>query len=1284
MLEFLRVTIIIMAIFLVVVTLGIFVLTVTKFWKSRRLFKSSFNSTFKTLLSTTTIVLFYGLSFSIIGGTINAEKRISTQLTTLTKGNNLFLSSSSLDSITNFKGEHEEIQVKDDYTLFISRYFNNNLSKPKLLMELEGLKIISSTGLFSYSDLKNLNWTYQLSHYWTNTASEEGYQYVGLNNINIFKMTRDYLKADSSGKLEINPYDDKYLFGYDEKSGEIKNPDYRKSNILQDSNVAGKDSQLYINDFQVMDGNINDVYANNKVRGPNEDYDVNIAIGYDWAKFNHKKVGDIIELPMEFSTPLKGKIVATVRAPQFTFPSFSFLKPIPNTHKQTYIFLDTKTFLEQFGDIADSTIYLGFSDLYEDIESYSDFTSSYIKKRIRNYNVVLTSIISQSFNNVNLKELSNISGGQTSLRANMSFKQLKLMKVLDYFLLTLFITITIFILVVLLKKRVRSMAPEIGTLKALGWTDNRIAVTFISFPITVIILGGVVAILLSFLIQYGWMTIWNKRFLIGSGHVTLSFLSMFLTFIFPIFILFAVSYLASKKLLKKPSIDLINNVVEYKPSILVRASGKITNNFKSFERSYRVKNIARGFGKSTILFTSILFTLIVVSFSLSATNLINSTAKSALKIINAEDIISLNGNVNKSNLITESEFKDEPYYLIPEISKATNEEEVDSIISNMVTINPEATDKETFLKIDEELFASHKDDSLTGKYLPWQNFEAINWMIQSTLERDKDSSIDWEKDDYASESDISFLHYQNVYNQYLKTYEYNNSLKSKNEEVIRPSFSIGSVVYDDSNISASYNSLIDWTSYEDKNSHKKINSFNDLGFHKTSSDSFELYRQDEKDAWKYSDGPHKDQKYEGDSVWAKSQIETNPDYYGDDYVESKVGNIKHSSIESEYDETDPDHLVLVKQTQDVLFDRLERDSVEKNRSYLNNQWISSFDSVEEANYLVNFSKNTNVKLDELNNYKQTTDPFSNPDAIGSEDNLAIVPIIIDSFNAKRLGLSKGQIIYRKQLDEFARRDSQFNGLDNQLKIESSTYDSLAIQVVDVYKEPLPLGAITLNKFLNESSEIPSLEGANKNSNPYTDEENQLVTFMYLKNNKQIKYYPANESFSGSTVSDLFGKGNNFSSMYTSIFNKSSIEEQILFVISIVNLIFYAFAFFASFISVVLIILSIKEIADSVIPEISTLKTLGYSNWKSTFLILTPYIIIMLIAVVISLGVNILFFALLSSSLSNAFGIGIWLGMPIWQWAILLVSIILLFAVVIAIIFYSFSKVDPVDALKAIN
>ena len=153
MLEILRIFTLTMVFFLVAITLGIFVLTIVKFSKSRRLFKSSFNSTWKTMLSTSTIIVFYGISFAIIGGTMNAEKRISTQLSHLASDNNLFLSSSSLDRITNVYGEKKEVDIKDQYTLFLSKYFGNNLNKPKFLLELEGLKALSSTGLFSFNDL---------------------------------------------------------------------------------------------------------------------------------------------------------------------------------------------------------------------------------------------------------------------------------------------------------------------------------------------------------------------------------------------------------------------------------------------------------------------------------------------------------------------------------------------------------------------------------------------------------------------------------------------------------------------------------------------------------------------------------------------------------------------------------------------------------------------------------------------------------------------------------------------------------------------------------------------------------------------------------------------------------------------------------------------------------------------------------------------------------------------------------------------------------------------------
>ncbi len=1252
-LEFFRTLMIIVLLVFTIWTIFVIIKTIFSFWKSRRLFKSSFNSTWKTFLSSIMVIFLFGISFSIIGGTVATITVLDESVNNLVIDNHMHMGYASLDDIdkkstfetkplfidnkiNDFNYETINDNTKDVYE-YLYYYFDENPVVLYYFWFLALNKIVSSVTIDDTFD--NINWKYELSYYMSNSSVNWAYQYISLNDHNILKMIYD---VSTKNIHELSYYE---------------NDIYNKAGLMQLSFEDDFNNHLLINDYEIEKGETKESIDKLIKYDTNKDYDYEVGVGADWARKNNYHPGEIISLPQPFGMDFKAKIAFTFRAPQYMYPSFSPTKAIPNTENQTYILMNSRDFLNLFKGVAKSKIYFGWNNLYNDINTYTDYSSNYFKTQMKKYITTINGLSFQLFDNARIFLFNDVSV-YDSLSTEVIFFQIFLMKIVSFVLLMVFLLITLGILIVLIKKKIENNKPELGTLKAIGWDYKKISLSFISFSLMIILIGGILALLFGFLIQNFWLGFLGKRFLIKFKSPTITLMQLLIVFILPIALLISISYLLTKKVLKKPTIELLKNVDYNKPNFLVKAFDKMKFRPKNFYLSYQIKMIFRGVGKSMILFVSILFSFIFVSMSITGVNLVNNSVVNLMDSVNVDNVFLIDNYkdtefINSSNVDINEKYIN--YYMFTdkitykEIKDLSTFEEVYNLAKTKINLSG-TTSLELAQSMDIELgnYISTTPFYKENSIIPWQSFAILKYALD---EVNKGTSKDpsW-KEIPLEKTGISFNSYTNIFNQYINYYNLNKEMRtSDSEEIIKPNITINSFIYDGDSLYPLINGIMQWDTYIDNYSGEKIQSLWELGFHKKNTNLinqrigiFDGERWIIKDSskWKTEKEWLEEQKKYDDSL----SKESGEKYLLSEYILTSEGEWK------------VDEKTKIKY-QDNVYSPRERNTKAKSKDF-NYQWFSSFENTKQIKNTINLKdKDYQQKLNDYKTHEVSTTYIDKTSGEISHDYATTIPIIIDQANAKRLGAKEGDIITTNNID------GDDEKLFNNLIVDKILNNDVAFEVIDIYDSFIPMGGFTLDKFLENY-------------------ENNFIPNLFLGENKQQTNYSFTSDFfqNGSELTTEFKNG--IKQSISSTISKTVITDQIKIITDSINGLLFVFSFFALLISISLILISIKEIADNSINEISILKANGVTSSKATRIILMPYIFIMMIALLIAIPINLIVFFFASKGLSKIVGIfQIKLGLFLWQWIVLFVLIFAIFMIIYFIVFFTIKRKSTVSGLN---
>lgn len=171
-------------------------------------------------------------------------------------------------------------------------------------------------------------------------------------------------------------------------------------------------------------------------------------------------------------------------------------------------------------------------------------------------------------------------------------------------------------------------------------------------------------------------------------------------------------------------------------------------------------------------------------------------------------------------------------------------------------------------------------------------------------------------------------------------------------------------------------------------------------------------------------------------------------------------------------------------------------------------------------------------------------------------------------------------------------------------------------------------------------------------------------------------------YEDSTLEDLFfGKLNITETLPIS---QDVIVQQFTFTIELIEGVLIIFAFFALFMGLVLIVIALKEANDKSKRDVALLKAFGYSNMKASILIMSSYIVIIILALLISVPFTLLLLKLLADLLFALTGTTFLFVLTIKQMALILSFIFLVTIVIIFMGVLATRNSNPLDVIKNQN
>ncbi len=194
-------------------------------------------------------------------------------------------------------------------------------------------------------------------------------------------------------------------------------------------------------------------------------------------------------------------------------------------------------------------------------------------------------------------------------------------EIINIVIIILLFIIVITILFSIINSKIKDNYKQFGVLKSFGYSTNSISLSFLMFPIILMLVNNVFA--LSFSVLFYWLSMRNYKNLFNVVVRPPSIIALIFIFLLSFSIIIVFSYLKIRKSLAKKETILLEGKSVYNPNIIFRKMSKIGDKFKSFEVSYAFKNIFKSISKSSLIVFSTLSSLFLVAISFTISSFVS-------------------------------------------------------------------------------------------------------------------------------------------------------------------------------------------------------------------------------------------------------------------------------------------------------------------------------------------------------------------------------------------------------------------------------------------------------------------------------------------------------------------------------------------------------------------------------------------------------------------------------------------------------------------------------------
>lgn len=1200
-----------------------FILFLFKIKKNFLIYKSIFASLFKNITSVTIIIIFYSITFSLVGAFYSYSDQIEQSVYPLMID--------SKPNQVNYAGIYlNDLDRDEDYNNlfnFSVSYFNPDYVVSKelktdddlvdeynLFFESEyGITNFWGTyGFLYFQDVENFITTLILSTTFYNFNSgliddeieDNGAEYEVVYN---FMPTYVYQPIVSDSYNEVY-----FLMGYNQfqtnwaplfrYSG--KNNNYIIDNMIISEYGVDQNGVKY--DNQRIEEELTKV-GNSYTENGTKEYPYQIIIQEEYVDANDIDLSNPDENLLKIND-YYFQIMASACFSNVIFPVYSTTNFITDFSQQSTFLMNSESLAKISNGKLIYTFNYGFTDFYnnaaksKDIYYYKDLGSgsdrheySEIHNRVYEfedyiyYNTRtqgLPIFYSRSINFNDLGLITSEDYSLTSYRTTAVLDELDGETAFTTFFMYVFLIIIVFVLILLIQKRVKDYSKQFGTLKALGLNRYEASVSFIMYPFVIILISSFIALLLSIPLQIFLLGLFGSFFSLPALSWGFSFWSVFYVVFLPAFILFAIAVIIASFILRKSSIDLLSNKVNDDPSAIVVVSGKLVPKNASFSYAYKFKGLSRAWGKSLLLLFAIFIATMLTSLSFAAENMVTDTKELTSQGFNFEYYSSLN----------ETKYNYDFYDLNPESDNYKNYEQEQQALYN------------------NELFNADDINSIENNISSEPN-NAYEEFGERVLEPINTEVISNDVANYYIPKE-ALLNFSIVIN----IFENNNNYELLQNDWAGSEYSANDFL-----------SIINLFSI---NVSRNLNEFeNDISF--------------------------------------------------DDYINEVINEIKNNNLNPE----------LLIYAPDIVFRDIFYDSTNQALATGGNVYLQYIDEDNSDNrFDVDYdSTRLNIFNDSDAINKVYALPEESENALKAEEEkvddgeeLDYIPVVVDSFTFNYLRLLKpnlftydptdGTYITGDPTDDNHINDLYLTDRDNDFSREP-----VQIKVVSLYNSNLAVGFTTTEKLIQNYS------GWNIRTNMNKIYYQNIYWSSYLPP-QTLTITPVNQytnATNGETIT-FEEYINNSKSLETAPFPKESIATQTDVLYNIINGFLLVLALFSLMVALILTVIAIKDVNDKSKKEVGMLKAIGYSNWKSTSLVLTPYLIIIVFGFILSIPFAYIMLIAISNVLTNLTGSTFNFAITAIQWIYITIFIVVLIFILLVMAYNAFRRTNPLDAIKEEN
>lgn len=410
-----------------------------------------------------------------------------------------------------------------------------------------------------------------------------------------------YLAFTDIANQKLDAIKDKYQFHYQIEEAKVLNQNH---NVLKAIPYE-------------KDKKINIPYL---VEGKFPEKDNEITVLPKFAEANDLEIGDIYELD-----GTKYNIVGYAYAPDHVYPMISVSSPIFD-EKHNNIMYMTRSNYDSFQGMAEN-VYVGKLNFKSNKKARITIAANdkeagekADENRLNNKSLAL---INELFEKENTVVKQNMNTILRVMRTDMIQMEFASDRTFASAFLYLLLGISMFIILVITKKRIDDERLQIGVLKSLGYKTSMIATSYLVYPVVGSLIGGTIGYFIGILFNGPLTGMFLSYFNIPISGFQVNIAYLMTSILIPLVVLSFLSYLLAIYMLRKKPLELLKEGSHLKVNFFSKMVSKITKPLR-FTSRFRYSLASRSFGKLFIVTLTSFCTGLLIVLILVGSNLFNS------------------------------------------------------------------------------------------------------------------------------------------------------------------------------------------------------------------------------------------------------------------------------------------------------------------------------------------------------------------------------------------------------------------------------------------------------------------------------------------------------------------------------------------------------------------------------------------------------------------------------------------------------------------------------------